>query len=428
MSARNVSSRPAAIPEDRPENGNGRPSAAHEFSAETPTAQMKVAFAEQLQRLEAQFTEQADDPEAAKQALTKMLSGAADFRAAEASDWTPQPLAFDFEAEPEAPEWAVHGLIERGTVVVLSGDTGAAKSIAVQSLLPAALDGEDWLGHSTHVERVLVVDEENPERLVKDRIRALGTSNDTRDRLRYFNREGVAIGDTGRSDVWLRGQFEDFRPDLLIIDTLMAACDLEDTNSNAEAVRMMKFLRALAREYECAVLLLHHERKRSKEHPASSGQAMMGARQWAGQADAHMTLTTETDLTEEDAENGCRRLRRTFKWRPAEKDRDGRPNIPRRVAVESEKDSKGRLVWMTVTDEGEIEDVSGERESLAVAIAGLVQRGEEEMATAAIAAGVARDSQDSTFKRALLLATERKYIQKAKRGSFRAGAERVLDA
>jgi RecA-family ATPase len=177
----------------------------------------------------------------------------------------------------------------------VSGDTGAANSIAVQSLLPSALREDEWLGHRTNVTRVLVVDVENPDRLVRARFQALGVTNDVRDRLRYFGREGIALGDDGRSDAWLRGELASFAPDLVVIATLMAACDLEDTNSNAEAVRMMKGLRALAREYGWAVLLLHHhERKRSKDQPSSSGQAMMGARQWAGQADVHMTLTVES--------------------------------------------------------------------------------------------------------------------------------------
>ena len=139
-----------------------------------------------------------------------------------------------------------------------------------------------------------MVDGENPKRLARARLRALGMPSGSGDRLRYFSRAGIAIGDEGYSDAWLSDQLANFRPDLLVIDTLMAACDLEDTNSNAEAVAMMKRLRARAEEFNCAVLLLHHERKQSKDHPRSPGQAIMGARQWAGQADAHMTLTVES--------------------------------------------------------------------------------------------------------------------------------------
>ncbi len=336
----------------------------------------------------------------------------------------PTPLALDFDTVPDAPDWIVHRLIERGTVVVLSGDTGSAKSIVSSSLIPAALQDGSWLGHRCDVRRVMVVDEENPERLVAARLRALGVRNDMRDRLRYFSRQGVALGDGEKWDSWVRAELENFRPDLLVIDTLMAACDVEDTNSNSEAVRVMKHLRALAREFGCAILLLHHERKRSKEHPASSGQAMLGARQWAGQADAQMTLTVESDLIEDDADtDGHVTLRRSFKFRPAEKDRDGRSNVPRRVAVESEKDAAGRLLWMRVADEGPITDESAQdaaESSIVATLAGA--EGDGVMTTADLAAAFGeRDPRNpsGTFRRALRAAQESGRIEQVKRGRYR---------
>jgi hypothetical protein len=215
-----------------------------------------------------------------------------------------------------------------------------------------------------------------------------------------------------------------FAPDLVVIDTLMAACDLEDTNSNAEAVRMMKGLRALAREYGCAVLLLHHERKRSTDHPSSSGQAMMGARQWAGQADLHMTLTVESDFVTEPVEpEGHERTKRTFKWRPAEKDRDGRVNAPRRVAVESERDAAGRYVWMRVTDEGPL----AEDDAKAVAEAAILRalsgaEGDGLIARKAIATATGEPNPSEpggTFKRALGDLVEAGKAEQPTRGKYK---------
>jgi hypothetical protein len=107
--------------------------------------------------------------------------------------------------------------------------------------------------------------------------------------------------------------------------------------------------------------------------------------------------------------------------RPAEKDRSGEPNYPRRIAVESEKGADKALLWMTVTDEGPIEEADSATEAMAVSIGSLVQRGESEMTTADIAASVARKPQDSTFRRALAEATERGYAAKVKRGVYGAG-------
>jgi hypothetical protein len=197
------------------------------------------------------------------------------------------------------------------------------------------------------------------------RLRALGVDNRMRDRFRYFSREGFAVGDGGAADAFLREHLED---------------------------------------------------------PSSSGQAMMGARQWAGQADAHMTLTVESDLIEEDSDrDGHRTLRRIFNWRPAEKDRDGRANRPQGVCVASEKDSDGRLLSMSVVNEGDIEEATSETDALAQQIGGLVQRGAAEISTGEIAAGVGRDPQDIMFKRALTAAADRQLVVKLRRGVWAAG-------
>ncbi len=373
-------------------------------------------------QIEAYAVEHSENPNAAKKLVTDTLRRLADSRTVSAADWKPQPVTFDFDAEPPTPDYVIDRTLERRNVGVLGGDTGAAKSIVGSALACAALSYGEWLGRSTHIERVTIIDEENPRRLVMSRLRALGMQNSDRGRLRYFNREGIAIGDGKQTDAWLRAHLDEFRPDLVIVDTLMAACEIDDVNSNSEAVKRMKVLRALAEQFDCAFLVLHHERKQNKDYPSSSSQASLGARQWIGQADAQMTITVESDLIEDDAETeGHTSLRRTFKWRPREKDRDGSSNRPQRVCVASERDTAGRLLWMLVENEGEIDEQASETDALAVSLGSLVQRSEAEMTTAELAAAVGRDAKDGTFKRAITAAGDRGYIEKAKRGIYVAG-------
>jgi hypothetical protein len=56
-----------------------------------------------------------------------------------------------------------------------------------------------------------------------------------------------------------------------------------------------------------------------------------------------MTLTVESEFSTEEQDGGGEVTRRSFKFRPAEKDRDGRSNRPRRLAVTSERDAAGPL-------------------------------------------------------------------------------------
>ncbi|MCW2983500.1 MAG: ATPase [Conexibacter sp.] len=275
-------------------------------------------------------------------------------------------LTLDLDAPADAPRWIVHGVIERGTVAILAGDTGAAKSIVSQWLTVQALKGNDWFNRTTHIDRVIYVDEENPDRLVKARLRAMGLRNDELNRLRYVSRHGVTLGKDA-DDAKLRATIASAQPDLVVIDTLMSASAV-DVNDNVAAVEMMKKMRGLAREFDCAVLILHHERKQQKDGPASgSSQQTLGARQWVGQTDALLTIATEGEMSRTDLDDGGFKLRRTFKLKLAEKDRDGRLNGTRRIAVESEKDDAERLMWMTVTDEGALSQATAKDDD-AVAI------------------------------------------------------------
>jgi hypothetical protein len=333
---------------------------------------------------------------------------------------------------------------------MLSADTGAAKSIVSQHLAVQAVAGLDWLGHETRAERVLYIDEENPRGTVERRLKALGLQADELSaRLAYYSRKGLAIGDGAATDEWLEDRCRAFQPDLVIIDTLMAATAVSETNDNGQAVKLMKHLRGLAERFDAGVLVLHHERKKSKDYPNSSGQAMMGARQWAGQADVQMTLTTlsELEVTDygaqlpEDAHaadlladgrvcrTASRGLRRTFRWLPAEKDREGEPNYPELIVVTSEKDVENSLLWMLVENEGRITSADPtELELLTISIGTFVQAQEGEIKTADVAKGVARNPGDSSFKRALKDAVAADYIKKgAKQGRYAAGRVQVLD-
>jgi hypothetical protein len=361
-----------------------------------------------------------------KRAKMLAMNGAS----AQAFDFRPSALSFDVGSEPPAPSWIVVGQLERKQVGVLSADTGAAKSIVSQNLALQGIAGLDWLGCETRMRRVLYIDEENPCSTAIRRLKAMGLQDGELNRLRYYDRKGLSIGDGGRTDQWLDAELEGFKPDLLIIDTLMASTAVADTNDNGQAVKMMKHLRALAEARDLAVLVLHHERKQSREHPNSSGQAMMGARQWAGQADVHMTLTVASamDVQEGDAlvnPEALKRLRKTFKWRPAEKDREGEPNRPQLVSVTSEKGEEGKLLWMLVENEGEDKTPSA-ADSLASAIGEAVQRSDGELRTAEIAKAVGHDAQGKAFRRALEAAVDHDYIAKAKHGTYAAGSATLL--
>jgi hypothetical protein len=356
-------------------------------------------------------------PDEIQHALDRLVPASDD----PAPDWAGRKaLALDFDKEPELPEYLVDRLIERQVVAVLSGDTGAAKSIVASDLLVAAIQERDWLGRNVEARRVLALDEENPERLVRARLRALGAKNEVRQRLRYFSRLGTRLGADDWLD-WLRHETQSHGADLLTVDTAMAATAAE-VNDNDSVVRLYSGLRQLATDLNVAVLLLHHERKQQPGQTRDPGQAMLGARQWAGQADTHLTLRVASPMTDEPTAEGHRRLRREFTLRMP-KVRDGEPDVAETVAVTSEKDHANRLLWMRVASEGAVEPAEDRATSLSKEMSELLTEFGE-MRTGQLAAKLGMESKDGTFTRARDKALAEGRIVLVKYGVYGAPGER----
>lgn len=257
-----------------------------------------------------------------------------------------RPVQFDFSGEPPDPDWIVKGLLERGTIAVTSADTGAGKSLICKSMATCVMQGKSWLGRPTSGRRVMFIDEENFLRVIHGRFRALGLTNADRENLRYFLRLGVSLG---ASD-WVErvlGEMETFRPDVLFIDTAAAATAV-DMNDNSGVARLFAgALRPLA-DMGAAVNLLHHERKIQQGWKRNAGQAMMGARQWAGQADAHIALKAISDKPQIEplSDGGIRRTYRLELEMP--KNRDGH-GVHEKIQIVSEHDAGDtRPRWMRV--------------------------------------------------------------------------------
>lgn len=252
--------------------------------------------------------------------------------------FTVQPEAFDFSSLPRFPDYIVDGMFERRTVNIVSGDTGSAKSIWSAGLTHALLRGRKWCGREIpNKARVLYLDEENPERVVHSRLRALGVTNGDRDALRYYRRKGVQLG-SSEWDRWLANECEEFEPDLVVVDTAMAAT-AADTMDNDSVVDLYgQSLRPIAEQFGCAILILHHERKPGQqESRGNGGHAMMGARQWAGQADVHVVLTPKSEYVETLRNDSGYDTHKEFTMQVA-KGRDGVPSRPELFSVEGVKE------------------------------------------------------------------------------------------
>lgn len=352
------------------------------------------------------------------------LNGSASPHVKEASDWAdrvPLDLALDRELEP--PDHLVDGWIERGTVTVLSGDTGAAKSFCALDLAVRIATGADeWLGRqiARRDGRAVVIDEENPQRLVRSRARALGLTVEAQDRVRYYHRLGVQLGAQGADwTEWLQHELDSAPADLLVIDTGIAATAPEINDNDQVAALYVRHLRPLACECDVAVLMLLHERKPQEGVRTNRSQATMGARSWIAQADAQLTLRPSGAGEERRLDDDGYAYEKRFTLEVG-KLRDGGGEIAEALRISSTLDANRTLLMAEIVNEGQIRSDDARVSELTDAVADLLADGEP-WTKAKLAAELAVNGADRTFTRALSEGVKAGTFERPKRGSYALG-------
>jgi hypothetical protein len=148
--------------------------------------------------------------------------------------------------------------LPRGTLTMLEGDPGLGKSsfcaavcaaVTTRSKVPWSKDRPDGT--------ILILSaEDDPARVLKPRLTANGANTK---RIRYA-RELFTLDERGIA--LLRAEIEESRPDLVIIDPIVAFLDSgSDLNDAVDMTRFLTDIDRVAREFDCALLVVRHLRK-----------------------------------------------------------------------------------------------------------------------------------------------------------------------
>jgi len=192
--------------------------------------------------------------------------------------------------KPRAASWLVQGILGRGRVHMLSGQTGSAKSLFREALMCASLTGEQFLGRDVPRLKWMILDGENAREDIEDRWLALGVPDELlADYVHITTREeSVKLG-TEDGNARFRSAAEAFAPDVVWIDSITRCCKTGITNDDAVRVND-ELLTPLADDLNAAVAYSHHHSKAAGNRQASS-MASLGGMQWVGQPDLTMTMT-----------------------------------------------------------------------------------------------------------------------------------------
>lgn len=187
---------------------------------------------------------------------------------------------------PPPRRWVVHQWLPRQAVTALFGRGGHGKSLVAQQMAAAVAAGRRWLGLDTAAGPVLgLFCEDDADELLRrgaDLFDALALDPTTDARALHLDaRAGKAnvLVSFDRNHLArpaplmkrLRQQCKQLAPVLVILDNA-AQLFAGEENARAEVTQFCNQLTAVAREFDCAVLLLGHTAKAdSSEYSGSTG-------------------------------------------------------------------------------------------------------------------------------------------------------------
>jgi hypothetical protein len=167
----------------------------------------------------------------------------------------------DMLEDPDTAAWAVQGIAPEGGLGVLAGEGGVGKGWITLTLADAVGTGEKWLGAFDVLRSGLAIicDFERGRRYTAPRIKQLHAATGRVPEVHYIFRPPKYDA------AWFRALIERDKPALLVIDSLthLLPPGTKDTDNDAMA-QVLGALRALAEEFCCCILIIHHFRKRGE--------------------------------------------------------------------------------------------------------------------------------------------------------------------
>jgi hypothetical protein len=241
--------------------------------------------------------------------VERIKNVAGEFDSAVSTKRAPIAVSWGQACEMEFPplEYVLNGIV-RGEVVNCSAITERGKSTLWRNITLSMACGRGFapIVDAGPARRILYLDFETRwPRLKPDITKMLGKFTQIERALISENFHVIA---DCRIDNWplslslkphwalLESEIHRIKPDVVVIDTLSIAFNIENEQDNGEATRIMKKMTALAEKWGCVVVFLHHIGKMKQEEGASA-QAVYrsrGASAYSGCAHAIFNLLPDS--------------------------------------------------------------------------------------------------------------------------------------
>ena len=176
-------------------------------------------------------------------------------------------------------EWIVDGFLPIGGTSILAGKPKAGKSTLVRNLINSIVGGSVFLDRKTKKGRVLYLAFEEGENHIRKHFEALKISaND--DILIHTAKVPPNPIESLRSSIL------EYKPSLVIVDTLFRIINVNDGNSYSQVQKALEPITDLAKETGCHILLVHHMTKGDRD----GAEGILGSTALFGAVDTAIML------------------------------------------------------------------------------------------------------------------------------------------
>jgi len=188
-------------------------------------------------------------------------------------------------------QWLIEGLWSEQAVGILGGEPKCYKSFLALDIALSVASGTACL-RQFPVRRsgpVLVFPAEDSFAVVRQRLEGIASAAQVSFQtlpVEVITAPALRL-DTPTDRQRLRDTVQNFQPVLLILDPLIRLHRV-DENDATQIATLLSYLRELQRQFDLAVLLVHHARKDS--HASRPGQALRGSSELHGWGDSNLYL------------------------------------------------------------------------------------------------------------------------------------------
>jgi len=203
--------------------------------------------------------------------------------------------ASEIAIQPEEQRWLIDGLWADQAVGVIGGEPKCYKSFLALDVAVSVASGAPCLRHFAPCGRgpVLLFAAEDALHVVRERLQGIayyeGVDFDTLD-VHVITAPTVRL-DLERDRQRLQHTIGAIQPRLVVLDPFVRLHRI-DENTAAEVAPLLAFLREMQRQFETAVLLVHHARKAAH---ARAGQALRGSSEIHAWGDSNLYLRRQRD-------------------------------------------------------------------------------------------------------------------------------------